>query len=618
MTEAAATSVTTQRDTVPTAAGPHQLHPERSRLGRPVHRQGWLVAAILLLAGLLRLPTLAQPLVESFGFRQTQTAYTALLYSRDGIDLMHPKLPVFGTPWEVPFEFPLLQAIASLVMRAGVPPDIAMRATALAFFLLSGYLVYRIGLMLLDRWGATASLVVFVASPFALLWSRASLIEFLATAATLAWFITTHVALRRSGAARWALFGAAVVLGSLAMLTKITTAAWWVVPIAASGLSVWLGTRSRRRAPWGLVPVLVVPLLVAQAWTRHADAVKASSPPTQWLTSDALTAWNFGTLAQRADPGTWLTIVDRGLVMTGAVGAIALLALVVAKPRPNPILWAILATVPLTILSFWNLYAVHDYYLAAVAPAVALGVGAGLAAVAREWAPQRIGAALAVTLLVWGVITTLMHREYATTAFRAVVPPAASAEIQASTAPNEHVVLSGYDWDPTVLYYADRRGFMVRGDEATTEMLAALGGLEDYTLAHVRDPENDPLHSVSVREWAAPLTGQTYRLGDVAEGLPGPVRFSTRANPIEETVSDAALGDDLSCEEVAGQLSSGGPPLLVLVDARPEDRLVVAGLAPIPGTATTAIMDPGNDGIPLECTGDVRFRVVTDSPAASG
>ena len=35
-------------------------------------------------------------------FRQTQTAYTARIYHEQGIDLLHPKLPVLGEPFEVP------------------------------------------------------------------------------------------------------------------------------------------------------------------------------------------------------------------------------------------------------------------------------------------------------------------------------------------------------------------------------------------------------------------------------------------------------------------------------------------------------------------------------------
>src|SRR5437762_116737 len=50
----------------------------------------------MVLALVPRLPTLAQPLLEAHGFRQTWTAYTALIYHEQGIDLLHPEMPIFG------------------------------------------------------------------------------------------------------------------------------------------------------------------------------------------------------------------------------------------------------------------------------------------------------------------------------------------------------------------------------------------------------------------------------------------------------------------------------------------------------------------------------------------
>jgi len=70
-------------------------------------RERWAVAAILVLVVLTRLPTLGQPLVERHDWRQTQTAYTALIYSQSGVDLLHPQVPVLGPPYDLPFEFPL-------------------------------------------------------------------------------------------------------------------------------------------------------------------------------------------------------------------------------------------------------------------------------------------------------------------------------------------------------------------------------------------------------------------------------------------------------------------------------------------------------------------------------
>src|SRR3990172_12922435 len=93
------------------------------------------VVGALAIAVAVRAPTLDQPLLEAHSFRQTQTAYTALVFHEQGIDLLHPKMPVLGAPFEVPFEFPLFQAGASLVMDAGVRPDVALRLSGLACFL---------------------------------------------------------------------------------------------------------------------------------------------------------------------------------------------------------------------------------------------------------------------------------------------------------------------------------------------------------------------------------------------------------------------------------------------------------------------------------------------------
>lgn len=58
---------------------------------------------------------------------------------------LHPTLPVFGEPFEVPFDFPLFQAAASVVMEAGVEDDTAMRVTGLACFLLTALLLFSLG-----------------------------------------------------------------------------------------------------------------------------------------------------------------------------------------------------------------------------------------------------------------------------------------------------------------------------------------------------------------------------------------------------------------------------------------------------------------------------------------
>ena len=61
-------------------------------------------------------------------------------------------------------------------------PDVAMRTTALACFLLSSILLWGLVRHVGGRAAALAALAVYLFSPFSLLWSRASLIEYLAGA----------------------------------------------------------------------------------------------------------------------------------------------------------------------------------------------------------------------------------------------------------------------------------------------------------------------------------------------------------------------------------------------------------------------------------------------------
>jgi len=60
--------------------------------------------------------------------------FVTLEYARRGINLLHTPLPIFGPNSDVPMEFPLVQAMAAVLIRLGVGPDSAMRIVGLAGF----------------------------------------------------------------------------------------------------------------------------------------------------------------------------------------------------------------------------------------------------------------------------------------------------------------------------------------------------------------------------------------------------------------------------------------------------------------------------------------------------
>jgi hypothetical protein len=445
-------------------------------------------AALLLLAYVaLVAPSLGQSLLESHAFRQTQTAYTAYLFARDGIDLLRPPLPVLGPPGTVPLEFPFFQAIGSLVIAAGIAPDSAMRITGLFAFLASAVLLYLIALRLLGRAGSVITLAAFLLNPHAILYGRSSLIEYLAVAAGLL-FVLFAVRWMDSGRlGDWAL---ALVGGAGVLLVKVTTGPIFLAPALA-----WRSPSGR----WGFQrPGLWVMLAVATAigllWSRHADSVRLESPATAFLAAQNSFEWFFGTIGQRLDPGAWRVPVVALLSLTGSGLAVwAVLAVKRVNMHPQrAFLLSVFAAIVVPILVLFNLYAVHDYYYAAVAPFVALLVGAGserLLAISRTRTRRRLTVALAgawaATFIGTAGSWTLI---YGTPEEEAQLM-ASARYIHEHSEPDDWIVIEGLGWNSAFLYYADRRGFA----DPTGDNLLEPGDIDVETI--LLDPIYGPFFS---------------------------------------------------------------------------------------------------------------------------
>jgi Dolichyl-phosphate-mannose-protein mannosyltransferase len=436
---------------------------------------------LLGLAALAKLPTLGQPLTENFAWRQTQTAWTARIYHQQGIDLLHPEVPVHGPPWQFAFEFPLFQALGALLMDLGLAPDVAMRSLGLVTFLVSGWLLYALLTRLAGRAAGLAALAAFLFSPFGLLWGRTSLIEYLATAGALAFLL---------GAVRWlergrpSDFVVALAAGVLAMLVKITTGAFYLVPL----LAFRRNGRPLLVSEWS-VPILVaVPSLAGLLWTRYADALKAATPATAFQTSANMIGFNFGSPDMRVDPEVMLPIASALLIGLTGAGLLIWLPAAIARLRQleqGPLLAALLLSAlvgaPLVLTP---LYGTQNYYPAAISPAAAILVGLG-----ASWGWARRRALLGRFVLIAGtllwLVSLVMTGTYWLVSYEPVVDRdgslAAAAFVRERTDPGDWVVIGGRNYDPTILYYAERRGYMLDPRRGTDD-LDALRADPRYTL----------------------------------------------------------------------------------------------------------------------------------------
>ncbi len=307
------------------------------------------------------------PGMSGHEFRQAQTALTVQAMQEDGFRLDY-STPVFGQPWSVPFEFPAYQfATAEMSRIAGMDIVTAGRCVSLIAFYLAVAGVVR----LLRRFGfspvaAALGALPVLCAPVYFLYSRAVMIESTALAASV-WFLYWLVCYRQER--RWWQFLAALVFGVGAVLVKSTTWAVFCVPWAVWGLSDVWRARAKGWKAWRAIAedvfLLGVPLLaVGFGWVWITDRIKEMNPLAAFTMSSELKYFNFGTWAQRWDPGVWAALWRHwnaavmpwwGLALAAAgVWAIA------GRNRRLAALGLVAFLAAQAI--FINLYAIHEYY----------------------------------------------------------------------------------------------------------------------------------------------------------------------------------------------------------------------------------------------------------------
>jgi hypothetical protein len=435
----------------------------------PGRRAAWLIGAIVALGTIVRIPQLFHSLAEAYSFRQTQTAFTVREYAEHGINLLTTPLPVFGPDSSVPMEFPLFQGIASLFASAGMPADMASRTLGLISFQAAAVLLA----LLLLRWhGRTVAVVgvaLFEFLPYGLLWGASSLIDFMSVALSLLMVLGLERWFNR-GSVWWLVAGS---VGAIAgFLVKVTTVPSWGFLVLVSAILVirrfgW--AKSWRRLVVGLLVGPGVGFAAAIAWTLYADRVKLGLELTSYLTSSNLRSWNFGTLLQRLDPETYRLILDRiaqEIAGFGLIGLLVALAAVIFQRRVDDRITTLgwLAVAVSGPLVFVNLYYVHSYYLIAIYPAIVAAIAIGGVWLLRllpvqRW-QQRAVAAVAVLLLLVSTAGSPLGRDDVMQWATNAATPALSNFLLAETQPDDLIILTGCNWDPSFLFYAHRDGVM--------------------------------------------------------------------------------------------------------------------------------------------------------------
>lgn len=444
-------------------------------------RAHFLFLIVTLLAGtLVRLTQFSFPLGGSNSFRKTQTAFVAREFFTEGIDLFSYPLKIFGTALGVPFEMPIFQAGAALLQHLGFQSDASGQVLSFFMFQISAVLTWILATRWFSREIALVSTVLFQFVPYSLEWASAYLIESTALAFSMAMVLCLDN--WRRSRSYWQIAWA-ILFSVVSFLMKITTPPGWIV---ASAVYFYLHRGQGREwykgifSLWPVVVTALLGLIAGVLWTRHADSIKMQHPATEVYASSRLNEWNFGSLDQRLDLLVYIGFAERiGLEVMGFTLILLPVALIIGRKLSSlPASISLICLAAFGPLVFLNLYR-HDYYFLANLPAFVILSGWVISTVIIRLTGNfsRRVSSIALVVLLFTLYTSTLGLSSVRSAFSPPELDPLARSISLMTSSDSKLVLVGCEWDPSLLYNANRRGMMVV--EQSQESLVRLWSVEN-------------------------------------------------------------------------------------------------------------------------------------------
>lgn len=420
-----------------------------------------------------------EPLLDHHEFRQTQTAI-AVASMLNGGSWIACEVPVLGRPWAIPFEFPLFQWLVAVAAMAGVPLDQAGRLISVLAFYLMLPAVHWLAGRVVSGAERLIPVMLLLVSPLYLFWTRTFMIESTALSLSVAWLALVVALMRRRSSVLTLL---ALLCGTAASLVKVTTFLLIGIPAAvvvviAVARALREG-RKREAALFAAGPALsaFVALTATSLWNRWADGVKRLNPMADgFLTTDSLGPWLFGTWDQKTSWDVWQRMLSRSVpeilgapLVFAAISPLLLTGVIAFASRR----FRLHAVVCLSAFLagpavFTNLYYVHNYYFYANGIyLLAIGAMGMFAAIHSGERAARMTRLFLLPLVLVSLIWTYVHSGYSGGPHRASRELLRfTAVIREQTAPEDILVIYGWDWNPLIPYYAGRRAWMDRWEMA--------------------------------------------------------------------------------------------------------------------------------------------------------
>lgn len=429
----------------------------------------FFLSCLLILNNLL--VDINNPILDPYGFRQTQTALTVRYLFSSGSAFY--ATPVLGYPWAIPFEFPFYQLIVGAFTNLfKLEINVVGRfVTALFVFLTLLPLNAILKRFVIERNYRLLFLAIFLTADIYFRWSSSVLIEQIAVFFTISSlpFFLRFVEEQRYGDLLWCLF-----FLTAGLLQKVTTALPVFIVIAFVSIFVFFNrfkkcevSASEKKLWFAFFTGMALALLMVLAWTSYTDIQKSKNVFGSHLTASALRNFNFGSLDERISQFLYEDVIYRN-IKESSFGIFSVFVLLIGivlggKHRKYIILFLLLYVLPFFI--FTHLHIVHTYYQLAntiyylVAFFISLGV-------VKRSIPSKyiIVFDIVIALLLFINIVSICREsggpKYTTVKQTAPIYTIAD-HISRTTESDSLVVAYGLDWTSELAYYSGRKFLMV-------------------------------------------------------------------------------------------------------------------------------------------------------------
>ncbi|MCM8768602.1 MAG: glycosyltransferase family 39 protein [Candidatus Omnitrophica bacterium] len=404
-----------------------------------------------------------QPILDTYSFRQTQTASIARNFYRNGINLLKTELDIFG-PGEEKFfilEFPFYQAVVATLYRIfglnelwGRVVSVIMGYTGALFL----FLLIRLFSENLEL--AYLSVFIYLGIPINLHFNRTFIMDPMVVTLILIFLYCFSAGILANRPGLWL---GGLVVATLAFVHKGIYGPFFLLPV------IYLCISNRHRTKnWRLLLLsLTLPLAILFRWYLHTAAINmATGQGNLTLGDPAFRVWNFGLLEDRFRWQMWVPrLINLFPEFFTPVSFIPTLVGTIRLPvlKNNKFFSAMLAASVIYFLTIFRLQDCH-YYQLLISPVAAIVAAHGVI-VLSGYIPEK-GRRVFLSCFCFLFLVVSIPLAYRYRFFQPEVLEITRV-IKSYSSSNEPVAfcLPEYDWNSQYVYYADRKGIVLASSE---------------------------------------------------------------------------------------------------------------------------------------------------------